>query len=205
MAKLVNLTGYRPVDLSVRNATPSDAEAIAEIHVATWRFAYRDIMPAPFLASLSVARRAEEWKMRLSPTERTTFVLEAPAGVLGWASIGPNRDADLDTNFGELYGIYLAPSQIGKSYGQVLYGRCEEELAQRGYRGVSLWVLERNARARRFYEKSGFQLGGEKTIIVGDAELPELRYVKRLAREQRAEPSNAIDAIVEVPLRREGR
>jgi GNAT superfamily N-acetyltransferase len=169
------------MDAVVRDAATDDAHAIATIHVATWQHAYRDIMPKSLLDGLSVFQRTEDWKKRLEPSDRKTFVLETDGTIRGWASIGPSRDPDVNGEFGELYGIYLAPSHIGKRYGHPLYDRCEEELANRGYRFVSLWVIEGNSGARRFYEKSGFRPDGQKkTIVLGGADLPELRYAKKI-------------------------
>ena len=41
-------------DVVIRDATPSDSRAIAEVHVASWRWAYRDDLPAEFLDGQSV-------------------------------------------------------------------------------------------------------------------------------------------------------
>jgi hypothetical protein len=41
----------------IRQAILEDAEAIAKVHVASWQAAYKGLMPAEFLASLSVERR----------------------------------------------------------------------------------------------------------------------------------------------------
>ena len=46
----------------VRVATIEDAEAIAAIHLRTWQVAYEGIVPAEFLASLSIRERANMWR-----------------------------------------------------------------------------------------------------------------------------------------------
>ena len=38
----------------IRTATPEDARAIAEVHVASWRAAYRGVLPDTYLDRLSV-------------------------------------------------------------------------------------------------------------------------------------------------------
>lgn len=44
-----------------------------------------------------------------------------------------------------------------------------------------LWVLEGNARARRFYERSGFRADGtEEPFEVDGVAVPEVRYAGRL-------------------------
>ncbi len=49
-------------EVIVREATVADAAGIAVVHVEAWRSAYADIVPAAFLAELSVAARAEAWR-----------------------------------------------------------------------------------------------------------------------------------------------
>jgi L-amino acid N-acyltransferase YncA len=169
------------MDAFVREATVEDAPSIAAIHVATWKHAYRGIVPATLLASLSVEQRTKDWVTRLKPSERVTYVLETGGEICGWASIGPSRDDDHKGVYAELYAIYMAPAHIGRSLGQLLYARCEQELEKDRYPFISVWVLEANAGARRFYEKVGFELdGGTKVIALAGANLPELRYTKRL-------------------------
>ncbi len=54
------------------------------------------------------------------------------------------------------------------------------ELRKRNYTEITLWVLEENIRARRFYEKIGFYHDGTvKEINIGK-ELKEYRYVKEI-------------------------
>jgi L-amino acid N-acyltransferase YncA len=140
------------MDAVVREATVEDAQSIAAIHVATWRHAYRGIVPATLLASLSVEQRTKDWVTRLQPGNRQTYVLETEGVICGWASIGPSRDDDHKGDYAELYAIYMAPAQIGRSLGQLLYARCEQELEKDRYPFISVWVLEANAVARRFYD-----------------------------------------------------
>ena len=50
----------------LRLATIEDAEAIATIHVRTWQTAYEGIMPAQYLASLSIEERTNLWRRVIS-------------------------------------------------------------------------------------------------------------------------------------------
>ncbi|HSR04244.1 MAG TPA: hypothetical protein VLM88_06645 [Proteiniclasticum sp.] len=51
------------------------------------------------------------------------------------------------------------------------------ELKKRSYTHVSLWVLEENMNARRFYERKGFRHDGTKKAVRIGIELSEIRYV----------------------------
>ena len=52
--EVVSRTSIRMV---VRHATPEDSRAIATIHVLSWQAAYQGVVPAQFLASMSVDQR----------------------------------------------------------------------------------------------------------------------------------------------------
>ena len=53
-------------------------------------------------------------------------------------------------------------------------------LKDEGYERVSLWVLEKNERARRFYEKFGFRFDGTRKELDFDGIMHEIRYVRVL-------------------------
>ena len=107
-----------------------------------------------------------------------TFVAARDKDVVGFASVGPSRDMP---ELGELYAIYVDPSMWSAGAGQALIAEAERELASR-YDEAALWVLEDNPRARRFYERAGWQPdGARKEFDRWGVAAPEVRYRKRLA------------------------
>ncbi|MDT8718436.1 GNAT family N-acetyltransferase [Clostridium sp. 19966] len=75
-------------------------------------------------------------------------------------------------------GIYLLPEYCKMVIGFELINWGLKELKKRGYNKVTLWVLEENIYARKFYEKVGFNHDGMvKEIIIGK-KLNEYRYEK---------------------------
>jgi GNAT superfamily N-acetyltransferase len=167
----------------IRAAQAVDAERVAEIHVRAWQWAYRDLLPAAFLAGLSVERRAAYWRRWLSDSglRRHLWLSTREAHVVGFAATSPSRDADANTETGELLALYLEPEIVGTGAGRALCARAEDGLRHDGFRAATLWVLESNARARRFYERCGWQVdGGEKAEEFGDRTAREVRYRKAL-------------------------
>ena len=51
------------------------------------------------------------------------------------------------------------------------------QLQQANYESVILWVFEENSRARKFYEKHGFELTEQKKMANG---IVELMYMKKI-------------------------
>src|SRR5437870_7004792 len=81
------LEGDRPkvAKLSIRDATRADARAIAEIHVAAWRAAYRGLIPDDYLASLSVEKRTAFWETIIGrPGPRKLALAELDAEMAGF-------------------------------------------------------------------------------------------------------------------------
>jgi len=171
-----------PAVTTTRPAGPSDADAIARVHVTAWQAAYRDLLPSDVLAALSVERRAARWAADLAGATATVTVTRVAledGQVCGFASVGPCRDPDLrDSGAWELYAIYLAPTAWGRGIGRDLLAAALREVPA-GVPVVSLWVLEGNARGRRFYEAAGFVADGRRQMIeIGGVTVPEVRYVR---------------------------
>lgn len=157
----------------------TDADRIAEIHVAAWRAAYRGIVPDAYLAAMSVEQRAARWRTIIEATPGSVLACEHDGRIVGWVSIGPGRDDDAETD-GEIYALYVDPDFWRGGTGRELMARAEQELRSRGFIQLFLWVLEQNARARRFYESAGYSLDAQtKSITIGEAQLLELRYEKQ--------------------------
>lgn len=164
----------------IRPARPADARAIAEIHVAGWRAAYRGHMPDDFLAALSVEQREEQRRRDLesprSPEQRT-WVAEEDGRIVAFAITGPCRDADAGPGEGELFALYADPARWGTGAGRALMDHVRADFAARGIAALTLWVLDGNDRARRFYEKAGLAAdGAQKRATFGGATLREVRY-----------------------------
>jgi len=164
-----------------RRAIPEDSRAIATIHVLSWQAAYQGVVPAQFLASLSVDQREGIWRQRLEQDAPRTWVIEEHGLVLGWINAGPSRDADAPSSTSELSAIYVDPKHWRRGVGQRLWSDTEEELRRSGFSDVTLWVLRDNAGALAFYRSNGFVDDGiEKTVELGGAELVEIRLRKGL-------------------------
>jgi GNAT superfamily N-acetyltransferase len=167
----------------VRPATPADATGLAAVHVASWQEAYSGLIPQDFLDGLSVRDRADTWHQILSRPPSpgvATLVAELDGHIIGFASVGPCRDDDAEAGTQELWGIYLHPDCWGAGHGHVLHAHALAALranASSSTAEATLWVLDGNQRARRFYERHGWSPdGAEKTDWRGDVRLDEVRY-----------------------------
>lgn len=167
----------------LRLATPADAPTIALVHVEGWRWGYRGMLPSELLDGLSVASREELWQAvlaRQATTEGRVWVAERDEQLVGFIATGLARaltPVPEVERVAEILALYQVEATAGTGLGRQLFVHALDDLRSRGFDAVVLWVLDRNARARRFYERAGFREDG----AIKDEELEgtmhrELRY-----------------------------
>jgi GNAT superfamily N-acetyltransferase len=124
----------------VRTATPEDAEAMARVHGASYETAYG--LTDDFDRRLGIYREHV-----FSNAEVRPLLAEEDGRVVGIATVGAE----------ELYAIYVHPDRWGGGVGQALLDRAHVALAETCDE-ARLTVLAANLRARRFYERNGWEL-----------------------------------------------
>lgn len=175
---------YTTMKLTLRHATPADAPELATAHVAAWHTACRDIVPESFVQDFTVERRTARFRQSLATDAEETYVAESDGQVLGFLTLGDGRDADTaPQTTGEIWGIYLSPEHWRKGIGRFLAEQGDNMLASRGRTVATLWVLEANDQARRFYEAMGYRTDGTTKEVKLGATLTATRYRKRLKNE----------------------
>ena len=187
--------------ITIRSATTADAAAIATVRADSWRAAYEGLIPAAALAEATGPASVRAYTENLI-TRSCAGILVAepppqtqpgPAGpwecqVIGFASFGPERDAagqlgpppeasPSGTTAGELYAIYVRPAYWGGQAGWQLLTEIVSRAAAQRYASLSLWVLETNRHARRFYEVLGGRAERRLQSMVGGFPVTELAYV----------------------------
>src|SRR5262249_1069614 len=113
------------LEVSVRNARPGDASALATIFRESWRLAYTGILPALHL-DREILRRAPTWWRRAIAAERNLLVVLHGETVAGYATCGRARGGGRDV--GEIYELYLAPVYQGLGMGEHLFEACRATL-----------------------------------------------------------------------------
>jgi ribosomal protein S18 acetylase RimI-like enzyme len=178
-------------DFTVRTAGAPDAGAIARVHVASWRAAYRGLLADEALAQLSIDEREQMWRKALSDEdalldERSIKIAVADDAVLGFVAAGPSREDDVRARSGEIYAIYVHPDHWSSGVGQALLDSALADLIGAGFDNVLLWVLDSNARACQFYELAGWARDGRSkserlaALPNFDAEVNEVCYRRDL-------------------------
>ncbi len=187
------------MNLEIHRATALDADAIAALHVAAWRAAYRDTLTVEVLARVTVEERAAQWRAVLDtgrvhkPGGARTWLARGGAdrSLLGFAAAGPSRDGDDDACL-EIYAIYVIAPKWRTRVGTALFEACSAYArdSDRPRAEMSMWVVSTNERARAFCEAHGMSPDGKALVrSTFGIRLPEVRYRRELRTEIRTRPS----------------
>jgi GNAT superfamily N-acetyltransferase len=174
------------VTVAIREATVTDARAIAEVHVEGWAWGYRGLLPDEVIAARDVEAREAQWREGFTEGWHdgdACFVAVDAGRVVGFVACGPAVDEHVPPPIGsgEVYSIYLRDGVQGTGVGRELFARAEEAMRANGFERAVLWVLEANDRSRRFYERAGWRWDGTVSEHRFDcANLPIVRYATDL-------------------------
>ena len=178
-----------PNGLDIREAGPDDAETIADLHVRSWRSAYRGWAPDDWLDSPALKDTARDYWVRLLGTPRpglATWIAVVDGVPFGFVNVAPplaeaRDDEQVPPGFGWLHHIHLAPEAIGQGVGAALFRHALGVMQARGFAEAVLWVYGPNARARAFYEAMGWRPDGTTAphafpSASGDVIVTSVRY-----------------------------
>ncbi len=162
--------------LTIRDATTSDASAMARARVDTWRVAYRGIIATDFLDALSYADSEDRFRntMGVSAPDEEFMVAENTESVIGFVIFGPER-AVAARDRGEIYAIYVRPECQGNGIGLMLMQAAAERLIEHGIRSLTIWTLEKG-QSRQFYEHLGGRLASSKLAYIGGVGYEHVAY-----------------------------
>jgi len=160
----------------IRYATTEDAKALGYIHSQSWKVAYKGIIPDNVLDNITEEKREKYFLKALSENREEDALIFKNNVPVGLTCIGRCRDEDKDSSYGEIWGIYILPTYWNQGIGIELMNWGMGQLKIKGYSKATLWVLEENYNARKFYEKVGFCHDHTvKEINIGK-KLNEIRY-----------------------------
>jgi GNAT superfamily N-acetyltransferase len=121
----------------VRPASRHDTDAIAAVFLASFR-------GLTFLPTLHTDDEIRTWIREVMVPEHEVWVAETGGAVVGIAALADDL----------LGHLYVHPDAQGHGVGSALLEVVKQE--RRG--GFRCWVFQRNAGARRFYERHGCRL-----------------------------------------------
>lgn len=151
----------------IRKARLEDAEAIASVHISSWKSTYSELINEQDVSNITFENRKTLWETILSMPDQgqVALVLEEENGdIIGFISGGKERTKRFGYE-GEIYSVYLLDEYQRQGLGTRLLKAFCEEMHQAGYRSMLVWVLTQNP-SSAFYKNLGAkQVEKEETTI----------------------------------------
>jgi ribosomal protein S18 acetylase RimI-like enzyme len=146
----------------LRRATTADAEALAR-GVIDGVADYPAFAPAGWSAP-GLTAEIEHLRQALAEDDVWCFVAETDGEVAGQVTVMPATRAPHpvdDPSLGHVSNLFVRRDFWGRGLARDLHRAAVDAAAARGFAQLRLFVAEGQARARRFYEREGWQAAGE--------------------------------------------
>lgn len=154
---------------SYRDATPADAESLHAIFdsvfCATFGQLYRSEDLEAFRSSFGIA----DWERQLADPAFAVRIAEVDGVPAGYIKIGPVKlPVDGKSSSMLVDQLYVRAEHHGTGIARELMDWSVEEARRRGAEALYLTVFIDNHRARRFYDRYGFEDVGRYAFMVGE-------------------------------------
>ncbi|MFG2166570.1 GNAT family N-acetyltransferase [Micromonospora chersina] len=175
----------------VRPARPSDAGEIARLQLATWRAAYRRILPRHVLDNLDEAYLARRWSAAVqeppSGAHRVLVAVEQAeqSYLVGFAASGP-ADAEalapgepeeaLADGVAAVTDLLVEPRWGRRGHGSRLLAAMVDHWRSDGFTRAVAWAFDADAATRKFLTSTGWEPdGAARALDVDDMLVPQVR------------------------------
>lgn len=161
---------------TLRKPALPDAPQIAELHVASWRETYSQLLSEDFFTEQYVQSRYQMWSHILgNPREEWNIrIAECRGQVIGFAFFGPSfgpEGQELPRDR-QLFSLYVTAERYGTGVGQALLD------ATAGDGPAMLWVARDNNPAVAFYRRNGFEFDGAEQTDPSAPAIVDARMVR---------------------------
>ncbi|MGD0018287.1 MAG: GNAT family N-acetyltransferase [Candidatus Limnocylindrales bacterium] len=164
-------------DLEVREAAPSDAEAVATFMLAAWHEAGPDSPGFTGATPELMAEIAtpEAIRARIRHEGRRVFLARSREGTVGFAGTRP-----LDARIVELAGIIVGRAAAGQGICTRLVEQALAAASRDGFARMVVRTERTNDPAIVFYRARGFEPAADCIERVGDLEVPVLELARQV-------------------------
>lgn len=159
--------------MTIRTATPEDAEGVRTVAEASWEEDYPEI-----LSSESLTDGLDEWyslpgiEDAIERSDSRTLVTQRDGSVAGFV----HAVWDVERSVGHVLRLYVHPDHRGEGIGTDLLETVCGELFDNGADRVRAMVLEANEVGNEFYSDSGFEHVDTEEIDIGGETYRENTY-----------------------------
>jgi GNAT superfamily N-acetyltransferase len=171
----------------VRPAHPDDAAEIGRIQLATWRYAYRRLLPRSVLAGLDEAWLAHRWRTSLeappSPRHRVLVAVEQAeqAYLVGFAASGEidetaltpeeNPSVLIRPDVAAITDLLVEPRWSRRGHGSRLLAASADHWRSDGFHTALAWAFAQDTVYQTFLTSAGWQRDGAARALEMDGML----------------------------------
>lgn len=167
--------------ITYRSATIDDAIALDSLFDSSFCDAFAHLYRSEDLEAFLSSFGVDDWRAQLRDPSYAFRLGEVDGRPVGYVKLGPvkipveiNRPAIL------LDQLYVLKEHHGAGIAHALMDWAIEEAKQRGAEEIYLTVFIDNQRARRFYDRYGFEAVGRYDFMVGSQADHDIIMRKRL-------------------------
>ncbi|MFC4145417.1 GNAT family N-acetyltransferase [Micromonospora mangrovi] len=188
----------------VRPARPEDAGEIARIQLATWRVAYRRILPRHVLDNLDEAFLARRWSaavqeppsaahrvlVAVEQAEQSYLVGFVASGPADAEALAPGEPTDaLADGVVAVTDLLVEPRWGRRGHGSRLLSAAVDQWRSDGLGRAVAWVFDGDEATRKFLTSTGWEPdGAARALDVDDLLVPQLRLHVAVPAEETGTP-----------------
>ena len=154
--------------IAYRNGGPDDAALMSRLGKQTFVETFGHLYTPENLAAFLDNHSEEKWRGELSNPAFAIRIAEDSGEAAGFAKVGPpSLPFEVTGPTAELRQLYVLKLWHGVGIAHALMDWAIEEAKRRGAEQLYLSVFVDNHRARRFYDRYGFEAVGTYDFMVG--------------------------------------
>ena len=138
----------------IRPAVLSDVEGMSVVVDSAWRENYKDFFTEEQIAAYTGEHRRKSFTGLLN-NGKDVFVLLVDGVIIAVCSAAACEETPFE-GCAEIILLYVLPEYQRRGFGQELLSHVLMKMRKKGFKGAVLSTADKNANARRFYEKFGF-------------------------------------------------
>jgi ribosomal protein S18 acetylase RimI-like enzyme len=181
----------------VRPARAGDAADVARLQLATWRVAYRRLLPPHILAEIDEDYLRKRWLEAITdpPTARHRVLVAveqaAQEYLVGFLASGPSDD---DQSVAAITELLVEPRWGRRGHGSRLLAAAVDHWRDDDLTRAEMWIFESDVATVKFLESAGWAESGlRRELDVDDMLVPQVRF--HVSLEEIAEPDGEAGAV----------
>ena len=161
--------------IDIRREAEDHWESIGALHTLSRYETYASLVPCPSMFRFRPAEVAEKWRIRSARDPS----LVVHGGWSGPTLLGFAVTTKVSPQMFELNALHVRADWHGRGLADRLHRAALNSVTAHNGCRLTLWVVENNLRARRFYEKHGWRSTGiSREVTVSGSALPAVSYVR---------------------------